>query len=58
MVWGMAMTLSPVLGGLTIDRLGAPALWALCLAACVAVGAGHLIAAPARRQRLARLSAR
>jgi len=58
MVWGMAMTLSPVLGGLTIDQLGAPALWALCLAVGVAVGAGHLIAAPARRRRLARLSTR
>lgn len=53
MVWGMAMTLSPVLGGLVIDRLGAPALWALCLAVCVFVGAGHVIAAPARRRRLA-----
>jgi MFS family permease len=58
MVWGMAMTLSPVLGGLTIDRLGAPALWALCLAVGVAVGVGHLIAAPARRRRLAHLSSR
>jgi MFS family permease len=52
MIWGMAMTLSPVLGGYAIDHLGAPVLWMLCLAVCVAVGAGHLIAAPARRRRL------
>lgn len=53
MVWGMAMTLSPVLGGLVIDRLGGPVLWVLCLAVGIVVGAGHLIAAPARRRRLA-----
>jgi MFS family permease len=57
MIWGMAMTLSPVLGGLAIDQLGAPALWALCLGVGVAIGVGHLIAAPARRRRLAHLSA-
>jgi MFS family permease len=55
MVWGMAMGFSPILGGQVIDRLGAPVLWALCLGVAVAVGAGHLLAAPARRRRLAEL---
>lgn len=57
MVWGMAMTLSPVLGGLMIEQIGAPSFWLACLAVGVAVGAGHLLAAPARRRRLARLAA-
>jgi MFS family permease len=53
MVWGMSMGLSPILGGQVIDGLGAPALWALCLGVGAAVAAGHLLAAPARRRRLA-----
>jgi MFS family permease len=57
MVWGMAMGLSPILGGQVIDGLGAPALWALCLGVGVAVAAGHLVAAPGRRRRLAALAA-
>ena len=55
MVWGMAMSVSPVLGGQIRDRLGAPVLWALCAAIGLAVAAGHLIAAPTRRRRLAAL---
>ncbi len=57
MVWGMSMGLSPILAGQVIDRLGAPALWALCLGVGAAVAAGHLVAAPARRRRLAALAA-
>jgi hypothetical protein len=53
MVWGMSMSLSPILGGQMIGWLGAPALWALCLGGGTAVAAGHLLAAPARRRRLA-----
>jgi MFS family permease len=53
MVWGMGMSVSPILGGEVIERLGAAALWALCVALGVLVGAGHLVAAPARRRRLA-----
>jgi MFS family permease len=56
MVWGMSMSLSPILGGQVIDRLGAAALWSLCLGLGVAVAAGHLAAAPARRERLAVLA--
>ncbi|HEY0476785.1 MAG TPA: MFS transporter [Kofleriaceae bacterium] len=57
MVWGLSMGLSPILGGQTMDRLGAPVLWALCLGAAVAVAAGHLLAAPARRRRLTEVAA-
>jgi MFS family permease len=57
MVWGSAMFLSPILGGQALEHLGAPALWALCLVAGLAVAAGHLAAAPARRGRLAALAA-
>ncbi|HEX3765511.1 MAG TPA: MFS transporter [Kofleriaceae bacterium] len=57
MVWGMSMGFSPIVGGQMIDRFGAPALWALCLCVGTAVAAGHLIAAPARRERLAVLAA-
>jgi hypothetical protein len=53
----MSMGLSPILGGQMIDQLGAPALWALCLGVGIAVGAGHLLAAPARRRRLAEVMA-
>lgn len=57
MVWGMAMGLSPILGGQVIDGLGAPALWALCVGVGAAVAVGHLVAAPGRRSRLAALAA-
>jgi len=57
MIWGLSMGLSPIVGGQAMDRLGAPALWALCLGAGLAVAAGHLVAAPARRRRLAEVAA-
>jgi MFS family permease len=53
MAWGMSMGLSPILGGQVMERLGAPILWMLCLALGILVGAGHLVAAPSRRRRLA-----
>jgi MFS family permease len=55
MVWGMSMGLSPILGGQVLDRLGAPALWALCLGVGITVGAGHLLTGSARRRRLTEL---
>lgn len=57
MIWGMSMGLSPILGGQMIGWLGAPVLWALCLGLGAAVASGHVIAAPARRRRLAVLAA-
>jgi len=54
MVWGMSMALSPILGGQVMERFGALTLWTLCLGLGLAVAAGHLATAPARRRRLAR----
>lgn len=53
MTWGLAFTLSPVVGGGLLAGLGAPALWLACLAAAALVALGHLAAGPARRRRLA-----
>ena len=52
MVWGMSMSFSPIVGGQVMEHLGAPALWAVCLAIGLLVAVGHLVAAPARRRRL------
>jgi len=38
-----------------MQRLGARALWLLCLAVALAVAAGHLLTAEPRRRRLAEL---
>jgi len=57
MVWGATNGLSPVLGGQVMTRLGAPVLWLACFAVSVVVAAGHLVAAPARRRRLAETTA-
>jgi MFS family permease len=55
MVWGTGMGLSPIIGGYTMQYLGAHFLWWSCLAAGTAVAVGHLLAAPARRRRLVEL---
>jgi MFS family permease len=56
MAWGLAFTLSPLLGGEVLHRFGGVTLWLGCLA----VGAGaallHLAAGPARRRRLAQVA--
>jgi MFS family permease len=52
MVWGTAFTLSPLLGGEVLHRLGGRVLWLGCLVACLLLSAGHLAAGPARRRRL------
>jgi MFS family permease len=57
MIWGMGLSLSPVAGGQVIEYLGAPTLWTFCLAVGLLVGAGHVVAAPARRRRLAEVAA-
>ena len=56
MCWGIAFTLSPLVGGGLLARRGPTALWLACLAAGVAVALGHLAAAPGRRRRLAELA--
>jgi MFS family permease len=53
MCWGLAFTLSPLVGGRLLARHGSATLWMACLAAGAAVAAGHLAAGPARRRRLA-----
>ncbi len=55
MVWGLGMGLSPIIGGYTMQFLGAPVLWWSCLAVAAAVAVGHLLSAPARHRRLAEL---
>jgi MFS family permease len=52
MTWGIAFTLSPLLGGEVLARYGGGTLWVLCLGIGLAVSLGHL-AAGARRRRLA-----
>jgi MFS family permease len=52
MTWGAALMLSPLLAGATLERVGAPALWAGCLVVGAAVAVGHLVAAGPRRRRL------
>jgi MFS family permease len=55
MCWGFAFTLSPLAAGEVIQRFGARTLWLLCLGVAMAVSAGHLATADARRRRLAEL---
>jgi len=50
MVWGLSMTLSPIVGGQLMHRLGSPALWAACFVASALVATGHLLSARARRR--------
>jgi MFS family permease len=53
MAWGLAFTLSPLLGGEALHRLGGRALWLGCLATASLAALGHLAAGPARRRALA-----
>ena len=53
MAWGLAFTLSPLLGGEVLHRFGGQVLWLGCLATGAVAAALHLAAGPARRRRLA-----
>jgi hypothetical protein len=53
MSWGLAFTLSPLIGGEVLHRLGGRTLWLGCLAVGLLMAVGHLAAGPARRRRLA-----
>lgn len=57
MAWGLAMGLSPIIGGQALYKLGAPLLWWGCLATGTLVAAGHLLTADPRRRRLAAIAA-
>jgi MFS family permease len=51
--WGASSLLGPALGSLVLGRLGAWALWGLCLLLGAAAALGHIVQAPARRARFA-----
>jgi MFS family permease len=57
MIWGLAFTLSPLIGGEVLHRWGGRTLWLGCLVTCLVVAGGHLAAGPARRRRLNALRA-
>lgn len=50
--WSTGRLLGPALGVAVLDTAGPTTLWVSCAALGLAVGAGHLLAAPTRRQRL------
>jgi MFS family permease len=52
MCWGLAFALAPLVGGGLLSWGGPVVLWLACLAAGIAVAAGHLVAGPDRRRRL------
>jgi MFS family permease len=56
MCWGLAFTVSPLVAGEAMQRLGARSLWLLCFVVSVAVSAGHLLTAEPRRRRIAALT--
>ena len=53
MAWGLAFTLSPLLGGEVLQRFGGRALWLGCLVASLLMAVAHLLAGPSRRARQA-----
>jgi MFS family permease len=54
MAWGLAFTLSPLVGGEVLHRFGGRTLWLGCLVVGALAAALHLAAGPARRRRLER----
>jgi len=52
--FGLGLAAAPPLGALVLERLGSTALWLGCLAVALAVAAGQLAVAPARRRALSR----
>ncbi|MET0425279.1 MAG: MFS transporter [Actinoplanes sp.] len=55
--WSAGTALAPIAGGFTQEHLGDAALWIGCFVVCALVAAGHLLAAPSRRRRIAELAA-
>ncbi len=58
MAWGIAFTLSPLLAGELITRLGARALWLACLGISALVALGYVLTDGPRRERIAAAHAR
>lgn len=57
MLWGLASSIAPALGGQVLGRAGATTLWLGCLVLGVAAALWHLAIAGARRRRLEALRA-
>jgi MFS family permease len=55
MCWGIALILSPLAAGETMQRFGARTLWLACLAVALVVAAGHLATGGSRRRRIAQV---
>jgi MFS family permease len=55
MSWGLAFTLSPLVGGEVLHRHGGGVLWPGCLVVALLMAGAHLAVGPARRRRLAEL---
>lgn len=53
--FALAAFAAPVAGGWVYERFGGGALWIGCGVLSFSAGAGHLLAGPARQQRLQRL---
>ncbi|NOK15155.1 MFS transporter, partial [Corallococcus exercitus] len=52
MMWGLASSVAPALGGAMLGHVGATALWAGCFCVGLAAAAWHLTIAGARRRRV------
>ncbi|GMU00580.1 MFS transporter [Corallococcus caeni] len=52
MMWGLASSVAPALGGAMLGHVGATALWAGCCCVGLAAAAWHLTIAGARRRRV------
>jgi MFS family permease len=52
MMFGLAMTLGPILGGELLTRGGGRLLWSVCLVVALLVAAGQLLARGPRQRRL------
>lgn len=52
MMWGLASSAAPALGGAVLGRYGSPSLWVGCMALGIAAGGWHLAIAGTRRRRV------
>ncbi|WP_233583494.1 MFS transporter [Corallococcus sp. CA053C] len=52
MMWGLASSVAPALGGAVLGHLGAPTLWVGCMVLGLAAGGWHLAIAGTRRRRV------
>ncbi|RKH41144.1 MFS transporter, partial [Corallococcus llansteffanensis] len=55
MMWGLASSIAPALGGAVLGRFGSPTLWGGCLVLGLAAGGWHLAIAGTRRRRVEEL---